>query len=288
MAYGHPTPSSPQVAGYVAVDEPIRDDGARMRSVKSTFRILETVADQQPIGLSALSRLLEMPKSTVQRSLATLAELGWIRPDGGESGRWVLGDRVRSLSGKVDDVGWLREAALPAMERLNTETLETIHLAVLETRTVRLVERMDSQHALRLVRPIGTRNPLHAGSTGRSVLANLPEAEIDAYIAGGLSALTSRTITDPDRLRDNLKSVRERGYAIANEDLIDGIVSVAACIRAAPHGRPIAAMSISAASVRMSDELCATNGQRVVEAAAEVTARIAASSTARSATARSD
>lgn len=246
-----------------------------MRSVRSTFRILEAIADHQPIGLSALARQLDMPKSTVQRSVATLADLGWIRPDGRGSGHWVLAERVRALSDKVNDVGRLREAALPVMERLNTQTLETIHLVVLEVRTMRLVERLDSKHALRLVRPIGTRNPLHAGSTGRAVLANLQEAEIDAYIAGGLPAITKNTITDPEQLRDNLRSIREQGYAVANEDLTEGIVSVASCIRAMPANRPIAAISISAASVRMSPELCAVNGERVTSAASEITAQLA-------------
>lgn len=62
-----------------------------MRSVRTTFRSLDAVADNQPIGVSELARRLELPKSTVQRSLATLVDLGWIRTDGSDITRWMLG-----------------------------------------------------------------------------------------------------------------------------------------------------------------------------------------------------
>ncbi len=245
-----------------------------MRSVRTTFQILEAVADNQPIGLSELARRLGLPKSTVQRSLATLAELGWIRAHGQTQTRWALGERVRSLSERVDDLGRLREAALPVLGQLNSDTLETIHLAVVEARTMRLVERRDSKHPLRLVKPIGSRSPLHAGSTGKSVLAHLPEDEIEAYLSGELEASTSKTITDPDALRTKLKLIRELGYAVSDEELTEGIVSVAASIRPSDCLRPIAAISISGPTLRMTPELRHQYGAKIVEAVATVSSRL--------------
>jgi IclR family acetate operon transcriptional repressor len=244
-----------------------------MRSVRTTFHILDAVADNQPIGLSELARHLDLPKSTVQRSLATLADLGWIRPEGRDLTRWTLGEKVRILSEKVDDVGALREAALPILGQLNTDTLETIHLVVLESRTVRLIERLDSKHPLRLVQPIGTRSPLHATSTGKAVLAHLPEAEIEAYIAAGLAPVTASTITDPEALRAELKGIRERGYAIADEELTEGTMSVAACIRPAVGARPLGALSISGPAVRLREHRH-TYGHKVTQAAAQVEANL--------------
>jgi IclR family acetate operon transcriptional repressor len=246
-----------------------------MRSVRTTFQILDAVADNQPIGLSELARRLDLPKSTVQRSLATLADLGWIRPEGRDLTRWTLGEKVRILSEKIDDVGRLREAALPILAQLNTDTLETVHLVVLESesRSVRLIERLDSKHALRLVQPIGARSPLHATSTGKSVLANLPEAEIEAYIAAGLAPVTAGTIIDPEALRAELKGIRERGYAIADEEFTEGTISVAACIRPAAGARPIGALSISGPAVRLREQ-CHVYGQNVAQAAAQVEANL--------------
>lgn len=242
-----------------------------MRSVRTTFRILEAVGDAQPIGLSELSRQLELPKSTVQRSLATLADLGWIRSDGRDRTRWMLGDRARELGEAIDDLGRLRDAAMPALGQLNEETLETIHLAVPDAGAMRLVERQNSKHALRLVKPIGTRSPLHAGSTGKSVLAHLPAAEVDDYISGGLSPATRHTIVEAQALREELVAVRERGYAVADQEFNVGVVSVAAAIR--PNGgRPVAAISITGPASRMKPDLLATYGRLVSAAAGAVAA----------------
>lgn len=242
-----------------------------MRSVRTTFHILEAVGDNQPIGLSELARRLELPKSTVQRSLSTLAELGWIRSDGRDTSRWQLGDKVRALSEKFDDLGRLRDAALPVLGRLSTETMESIHLAMPEGRTMRLVERMDSSHALRLVQPIGTRTALHTTATGKSVLAYLPDEEVEKYLTEDLESLTANTITDPDALRADLAITRQRGYAIADEELAIGIVSMAAAIRPG-GGRPVAAVSISGAAARMTVEVHHSYGEKAAAAAAEIAA----------------
>lgn len=244
-----------------------------MRSVRTTFQVLEAVADNQPVGLSELARRLALPKTTVQRSLATLADLGWIRTDGTESTRWVLGDQVRLLSEKIDDLGRLREIALPVLGHLNAETHETIHLAVLESRGVRLIERLDSKHPLRLVQPIGSRSPLHASSNGKSIMAHLPEAEIESYIGDGLHPITANTITDRDALRAELKAIRTRGYAVADEELTEGTISVAACIRPSSGGRPLAGISVSGPSFRMREH-CDSYGNKVARAAAEIAARL--------------
>ena len=157
------------------------------------------------------------------------------------------------------------------MGDLNSDTQETIHLAIPESGSVRLIERMDSKHVLRLVQPIGSRSPLHASSTGKAILAHLPASEIDAYLDAGLVRVTSYTITDPDRLRAELQQVRERGYAVVDEEMAEGIVSVAASIRPG-SGRPIAAISVSGPVTRMTPELRTKYGHQVSAAAAEVAA----------------
>jgi IclR family acetate operon transcriptional repressor len=246
-----------------------RADETGVRSVRTALRVLQGVGAHQPVGLSELSRRLELPKTTVQRSLATLAELGWIHPARRDRRRWVLGDLVRDLAQHVAADERLRTAALPVMGRLNAETLETVHLVRVDGDELELVERMDSAHPLRYVLPIGSRGPLHASANGKAVLAALPDDEVDRYLEGELARLASNTITDPSLLRAELRRIRRRGWSTADEELSDGIASVAACIRS-PGSRPIAAISISGPISRITAEVRPRYGELVRAAVAEV------------------
>ncbi|WP_435593627.1 IclR family transcriptional regulator domain-containing protein [Nocardia sp. bgisy118] len=129
------------------------------------------------------------------------------------------------------------------------------------------------QACTRLVKPIGPRSPLHASSTGKSVLAHLPPNHIESYLEAGLSAVTTKTITDPEALRTDLQVIRERGYAITHQELTEGIVSVAACIQAG-RSRPIAAISISAPAARMAPRMPCCIRTEVAAAAARVAAQL--------------
>ncbi|MFE7441035.1 IclR family transcriptional regulator [Streptomyces chartreusis] len=245
-----------------------------MRSVKTAFRVIDAVAEHQPVGLSELARRLGLAKATVQRSLAVLAEEGWIKQDGQDITRWVLSDRARLVAQRVGDHARLRDAALPSIARLHSDTLETIHLAVPDGHQVVLIERLDSTHPVRAVRPIGSSLPLHASSNGKAILAHLPEDEIRAYLDQGLASPARNTKTDPDALLVELKLVRERGYAVADEEAADGVASVAAAIR--PHGRTaVAAMSISGPVSRIRPEIYHYYGEKVKEAAEAVSKELA-------------
>ncbi|GKQ39169.1 IclR family transcriptional regulator [Streptomyces sp. A012304] len=238
-----------------------------MRSVTTALQVLEAVAVNQPVGLSALTRTLGLPKTTVQRSLATLAESGWIEQQT-DTGRWQVGVRAFVVGSAVGARGGLRSAALPTMRELGAEVGETVHLMVPAGREVVLVERIDSPQPVRAVAPLGARGPLHATSNGKAVLAALPQEERDAYIAGGLHAVTPHTITDPDRLRTELRGIAESGFSVCQEEVEEGVVSVGAAIRPG-HGRPIASLSISGPKSRMSPELLTPYGEKV-RLAAEV------------------
>ncbi|MEU1166916.1 helix-turn-helix domain-containing protein, partial [Streptomyces sp. NPDC005921] len=147
-----------------------------MRSVTTALQVLEAVAVNQPVGLSALARALGLPKTTVQRSLTTLADSGWIEQQA-STGRWQVGVRAFVVGSAVSARGGLRSIALPMMRELGVEVGETVHLMVPTGREVVLVERVDSLQpdtwpdpaALlltvlgpgpRAVAPLGARGPL--------------------------------------------------------------------------------------------------------------------------------
>jgi IclR family acetate operon transcriptional repressor len=242
-----------------------------MRSVKIAFQVLEAVSRMQPVGLSELSRSLGLPKTTVHRSLVTLAEAGWLEADTAVPGRWLVSTRAFVVGSTVAERAGLRTRALPVMNALNAEIGETIHLMIPNGPEVVLIERIDSTRPVRVFTALGVRAPLHASSNGKAVLAHLPAEEIETYLRSNIEAVTAHTTTDPERLRAELDLIRRRGYAVNVEELEDGIVSVAASVRPG-GGRPIGSLSISAPKVRMPSAVHDEYGARVRRAAAEIAA----------------
>ena len=240
-----------------------------MQAVKTALRVLEGLAGEQPIGLSALARRLALPKTTVHRALVTLAEMGWVRSDQGVTPGWTLTAKAFSIGSEGINRQQLRRGALPVLNALRTATLETVHLMIPDGDDVVLVERLDSAHALRTFTPLGTRNPLHAGANGKSILALSSQERIGRYLATSLDSVTEHTITDEQELRAELVAIKTRGYAVNNEELVDGIVAVGAAV-CDSDGVPIASISVSAPKSRMSAALISKYGPEVRAGAEQI------------------
>ncbi|MEY4511225.1 MAG: hypothetical protein RLZZ450_3347 [Pseudomonadota bacterium] len=244
-------------------------------SVGLALRVLERMAVAGPIGVSALARVLNEPKTTVHRSLESLHEAGWIQAVNGSAQPgprqrlWSLSPRLLSL-GRRAGLPRLRELALPIMDELRNKTRETIHLMVPhDERTVVLVERLDSPQPLRIVRALGGRSLLHVASNGKAVLAQRSASELEAYLARPLKASTPNTIVDPDALRSELARVRACGYAVSLGELDEGVRAVASAI-VGPDQRPLGSLSISCPAQRLPDQRIARYGALVRAAAKEV------------------
>ncbi|MEV0389189.1 IclR family transcriptional regulator [Nonomuraea sp. NPDC050643] len=232
-----------------------------MQNVINALRVLEEVAVRQPVGVGEVARGLGLPKSTVQRSLKTLHEAGWIRPAGGEITRWQVTSKALQVARRTE-LG-LRDAAMPVMEELRQRTGETIHLMVPEGDAVVLIERLETDKPLRIVLPLGIRLPLHASANGKAVLAYLL-AETGRPL-GDLPGYTDTTITDAAALRAELEAVHARGYADNRGEWRSDIAAVAAAVLG-PDG-PLASLSISTPASRMPEDLRAEYGKLVTRAA---------------------
>jgi len=237
-------------------------------SVVSAFRVLEAVAEEQPVGLSELARKVGLPKSTVQRVLLTLQEVGWLRPTETTPTRWQLTYRVVAVVGRAGGGESLRDIAVPVMNELQLATTETIHLAAPDGDSLVLVERLDTSHRLRAFLPLGERIALHASATGLAYLSACGPGYLDDYLAGPLTAQTPDTITDPDRIRAVVNEVRERGYSKNIGGLSLGISSLGAPI-VGPSGA-VAALSISGPSSRITEDRFEELGTQVRDAAARI------------------
>lgn len=246
-----------------------------MRSVITTFRVLEAVAEQQPVGLSELARALGMPKTTVQRSLSALAELGWIAAaPRSEQTRWILTTKALTIGGRVSGVSHLRAAGLPVMQELSRATEETIHLTVPEGRSIVLIDKVDSTREVRTVTWIGGHVPIHASASGKAMLSRMPEADLRALLADPLERSTRQTVTDLEQLLAELADVRERGYAVNVGGWRDDVSAVGAPI-VDTGGRPVAAVSVSTPSHRLPPDIRPRYGELVHDAAVRATRTLA-------------
>lgn len=243
--------------------------GNEVRSVMTALRVLDEIAAREPVGVSELARLLELPKSSVQRTLRTLHSAGWIQPVGAEMTRWCLTTHMLRTGQRAAGGLNLRDVAVPVMERLRSATQETVHLTVSEQDKVILIERLDSPQAVRTFIPLGVAVPMYASANGKAILATRSDEEINALIRAGLAVHTPSTITDEDALWAQLGDVRRRGYAVNDEEWRDGVSAVAAAI-IPDNGSAGAGLSISTPTQRMSRELQGRYGELLKEAVREI------------------
>jgi IclR family acetate operon transcriptional repressor len=212
----------------------------RLRSASRVLSILEAIAEHQPIGVGALARLLDDDKSAVQRALMTLADDGWIRQAPGEPTRWELTTRIHVVANMAQGYTDLRDRARIGLDALRDETGESIILAVPDVGRLVVIDVLESRQLVRTAPYVGMVIPGATSAAGKAVLARMtPEARL-AFLRGPVAR----------ELEADLETVLERGWALNDEDIVAGATSIGAAVTDS-DGRPIAAIVISAPSVRL-------------------------------------
>lgn len=244
-----------------------------MQSVRTALLVFEAVALHPAMGVSELARLVNEPKTTVQRCLTTLHAAGWLRPvtASGKRRAWAPSLHISAMLREADTSSLIRNTARAAMERLRSSTGETINLMQRDDRSMVLIDRLESPHPLRSVQPIGVRAPLHLSSNGKAFLAALQDSEIRAYLSAPLERGTPNAVVSADELWGELKKIRTKGFASNRGELEEGVRAVAAAI-VDQSGAPIASMSISCPAARLPESKITDYGALVREAAAYVSA----------------
>ncbi|WP_086841550.1 IclR family transcriptional regulator domain-containing protein [Streptomyces coeruleofuscus] len=244
-----------------------------MKSVTRSLRILEAVAQHQPVTVGELTKIFGLPKSTVQRTLVTLAEAGWLRANRRDTTRWEIGARVLAVRPAALQGSSLLTAAHEPMVRLRDALNETIHLSVPDAlQCMVVVDRVDSDHPVRTFHTIGDTSPLHATAVGRAVLAHLPKQDVEELIAQGLERFTDTTPADPDELRAELDRIRTDGYAVNRNQYRPGVCAIAAPVLD-EDGAPLASVAVSMPDSRFDAERLPEWSRMVAETAAEITGR---------------
>ena len=244
-----------------------------IQSIDKALDLIELLAEHGSLSLIELTERLEQPKSSTYRIVLTLENRGFIsRSD--EDGKYCLGYKQLMLTRNLLERNTLRSAALQEMKKLSERYGDTVNLGVLLDGQVLYVEIIESTYPLRMTDAIGSRSPFHATAIGKAIAAQLPEDEVRELVSrSGLPALTPRTITTEDRFYAELERIRGQGYALDDEEIVEGARCVAAAVQDI-RGRPVGAISLSGAMHRFKDEQLSETSDQLREAALSVSRKL--------------
>ena len=232
----------------------------RIQAVERVGAILDVFSPEEPeLGVTEIAERTGLHKSTAHRFLVNLEAVGLLERDA-KTQRYSLWDE-----------------ALPYLEGLVQESGETGHLAVLERGEAIYIEKVETRRALRIPSAMGRGYPAHATSLGKVLLADLGEDEVRAITdAHGMASYTRTTTTDVDTLLAELTDIRDKGFAVDDEEYDEGLRCVGAPIR--DHtGRVVAALGIGGPVTRVTPERVDELARLVIDAADGLSRRLGAS-----------
>jgi Transcriptional regulator len=215
------------------------------------LNVLEALAEQgSSATLANLSASVALPKPTVHRILQSLVARGYARQVG--EGRYAPGMKILGLAGQLQETLDQAELARPAMYLIQSLLPETVHFALLQGDHAVYVEKLDGRRAYRMASRIGMELELHCTAIGKSILAFLPDRDRRDLLADhGLSRRSANTITSVVELDEELARIRERGFAIDDEENEEQIRCVGAAVF--DHwGHVIGGLSLSAPAFALS------------------------------------
>ena len=239
------------------------------QAVRRAIAVLKCFTESRPeLGVTEISRILGLHKSTVYRLLSAYEDERLVAHNP-ETGRYRLGPELIVLGELALRHTDVHRVALPFLRELAEKTGETVDLEILSGGNVVTLEEIAGRHVVTAAAVVGMPWAAHATSTGKTLLADLPEDKARQILDRPLQRFTSHTLTDPSAVVRELTKVRRLGYALSTGELEDHLVAVAAPIRA-QNGAATAAVSLSGPDTRFS----AQSLPRLIGMCQETAARI--------------
>lgn len=225
-------------------------------AIDTTCTIISAFQDQNGASISELAAELDVSPATIHAHLVSLKKQRFVRQ---ENQIYELGTRLLTLGEHVRNNSPLYTASKDEVERLATETGECAHSIIQHAdKLYALYERFGENavgiefHDRKRERPL---NYLRCTATGKAILANLPESEVTEILdSHGMPRQSPNTITDRKILFEDLEDIRERGFALADEEQMNGIRAVGVPVTS-PVGEVVGALVVSGPTTRLEDEL---------------------------------
>lgn len=220
-------------------------------TVDTTFEILELLLANDGLTLTEITAEIGLAKSTIHRHLRTLYHREYLVED---DGRYYVSFRFLEYGKKAQYRHDAFHLAEQKVEELASETGERAQFLVKEHGQAVYVFRTKGSHAVETDYSIGSRVPLHATASGKAILANLTEAEVDEILDWrGLPSMTENTITDRDRLFEEFEQILERGYSISKQEFVRGLNAVGTVVKDA-DGFVLGALTVAGPAHRLKGE----------------------------------
>ena len=263
--------------GIMPARPPMGRDHGGIQALDRAFLILDVMADAGgEAKLTEIAASAGLNVSTCHHLISTLHNWGYVAR-GINSRSYVLGSRILHLSAAC-----LRQVDLPRraqsfVDRLNDQTREAVQLAIMQDTNLVHILRREARHAVRVEAGFGgNANAAHATATGKAILAWLPPTELDRIVTDkGLTAFTPNTITDIEKLKEELRLVRRNGYAIDREEFRPGVICLGAAIR--DHaGAVVGSISVSSPAFRSTPEYIEQMKVHLIAAADELSIELGA------------
>ncbi|MCM3716312.1 IclR family transcriptional regulator [Alkalihalobacillus oceani] len=225
-------------------------------SIDKAVDIIILLSQKPNRTLKQIYEELGYPASTCFNIITTLEQRGIVEKNKLTS-QFKLGTTLMRLGMQLYEDIDIRKVALPIMKTLVAKFGETSYLTIVDYSTYEgvVIDKIESLKTVTVIRSIGSRVPLYASATGKSLLSGLTNDEIEDYFSKvNFVKYTEKTITSKDQLMEELNDIREMGYAITENDMGDGASAVSAPIKDY-QGKVVAAVSLSGPSNRMEEQI---------------------------------
>lgn len=243
------------------------------QSVARAVALLKAFSDVAPErALADLARAAGLHRATAHRLLSALEREGMVARDASGE-RYRLGPEAIALGGRAARATDLRTASRDELRALADASGETATLEVPVRGDMLIVDEVAGRSLISASASIGTSWPAHATSTGKAILATLPESEWRGMVGRKPARCTDRTIVAAGPLKRELARVGRRGWAVASEELERGYVAVGAPVFG-QGGRAVAAISVGGPRARFGARRVATLGPLVRDAAGRISASL--------------
>lgn len=225
-----------------------------VQSIDRALSILEVLSDySKGLGVTEISEQVNLHKSTVYRLLTTLIYKGYVVQDT-ETNKYGITLKLFELgSKKVESMDLLsvsKEYTKKLMESVN----EVVHLVVREGNEIVYIDKVEANNTIMMASTIGKRSPMYCTSVGKAILAHLPEKKVkEIWDNSKIVKYTDYTITNFEELKTELEDIRQKGYAVDNEENEIGVRCIGVPIFNR-HGKVEAAISISGPAIRVTED----------------------------------